>query len=81
VNSEQPGLVKATILRMPEGSEIVGAMDNDEEGEKLAALIETAVIESGREDLKYRRHSPSLPAKDWNDLLRPKPSFFPTAQL
>jgi hypothetical protein len=81
VNPEQPGLVKATILRMPEGSEIVGAMDNDEEGEKLAALIETAVIESRREDLKYRRHSPSLPAKDWNNLIRPKPSFFPTAQL
>ena len=81
VNPEQPGLVKATILRMAEGSEIVGAMDKDEEGEKLAALIETAVTESGREDLKYRRHSPSLPVKDWNDLLRPKPSFFPTAQL
>lgn len=80
VNPEQPDLVKAAILRMPHGSEIVGAMDNDEEGERLAALIENAVIESGREDLKYRRHSPSLPAKDWNDLIRPKSSLFPTAQ-
>jgi hypothetical protein len=80
VNPEQPDLVKAAIIRMPEGSEIIGAMDNDADGTKLAAMIQNAALESGRRDLIYRRHSPSQPAKDWNDELRPTPSLFPTAQ-
>jgi hypothetical protein len=83
LNPRQPGLIKAEILRLPSGSEVVAAMDNDPDGESLAAMIEQAVAESGRSDLHYRRHLPALPGADWNDVLRqeaPRPPSFPKVQ-
>jgi uncharacterized protein DUF3991/Toprim domain-containing protein len=81
-NPQQPGLIRSEIAKLPAGGEVVSAMDNDEDGMKLAQLIEAAVAESGREDLVYRSHSPALPAKDWNDVLRKsKPPSFPAARL
>jgi hypothetical protein len=79
-NPEQPGLVMATIVRMPAGSEIVGAMDADEDGDKVNGVVRQAVEFSGRSDLCFVLEEPS--AKDWNDVLRARPpDFFPMARM
>lgn len=79
MNARQPELIKAAILKMAPNAEIVAAMDADADGRKLAEVVRMAVIESGRNDLRF---TPSLPEgfKDWNDALlgNPRPSF-PTA--
>lgn len=76
MNPQQPGLVRSEIAKLPGGSEIVSAMDNDADGAQLATMIEAAVTESGRDDLIFITHFPSLPAKDWNDVLRQRRSTF-----
>jgi hypothetical protein len=73
-NQSQPELVRATVARMPGGSEIVAAMDADTEGRKLAELVRQAVDLSGRTDLRFQIHEPSG-FKDWNDQLRARPRY------
>ena len=83
MNPQQPGLIVAEIAKLPNGAEVIAAMDSDADGVQLAGMIEAALTASGREDLKFRRHSPALPVKDWNDVLQArkiKPSSFPTAR-
>lgn len=76
-NPKQPGLIQAALLKMPAGSEIVSAMDHDEAGQVLTALIQNAVTASGRQDIAFRIHSPEQQDADWNQVLqdRCKPSF------
>jgi hypothetical protein len=62
-------LVKASMMRLPLGAVVVGAMDNDAEGLKLAELVRESVRASGRENLCFVAHAP-LDLKDWNDQLR-----------
>jgi hypothetical protein len=82
MNPQQPSLVRSEFAKLPGGSEVVAAMDNDADGVQLSAMIEAAVTESRREDVIFIAHSPSLPAKDWNDVLRLRPStFLPVARL
>ena len=84
MNPQQPGLIAAEIAKLPNGAEVVTAMDSDADGVQLAGMIEHALKASSREDLIFRRHSPALPVKDWNDVLRSKnfkPSSFPAARL
>ena len=69
-NPMQPSLLLAVVKRLAPGSEVVAAMDNDADGVKLAAMVGEVVREAGRADLSFRVHSPSLPCKDWNDVLR-----------
>ena len=49
--SRQPGLVQATIARLPEGAEIVAAFDADEAGRMLVDVVRGRVetLPSGRE--------------------------------
>jgi len=65
-------LIRAAIARMPAGSEIVAAMDADEDGRKLAEVVRRAFELSGRGDLRFTVEEPEG-AKDWNDLLRARP--------
>jgi hypothetical protein len=74
-NPLQPELIRAAIARMPSGSEIVSAMDADEDGGKLAEIVHQAVRLTGRDDLRFSDHRPSG-AKDWNDVLRATPKLF-----
>jgi len=69
---KQPELIRAAIARMPAGSAIIAAMDNDDDGRKLADIVRKAVELTGRADLTFRAHLPDA-AKDWNDLLRARP--------
>jgi hypothetical protein len=73
-------LIGAAILDMPEGSEVIAATNNDTQGERLAAIVEKAVVESRRPDLTFRKHLPPAAGEDWNDILRSK-SFLPTARI
>jgi len=77
LNPTQPELIRASIARMPSGSrsEIVAAMDSDEDGSKLTEIVRQALALSGRGDLVFKDHRP-LGAKDWNDVLRATPRLF-----
>ena len=84
MNPQQPGLVTAEIAKLPNGAEVIAAMDSDADGVQLAGMIEASLRQSGREDIVFHRHSPALPVKDWNDVLRaktPKPASFPAVRL
>jgi hypothetical protein len=73
-NSQQPGLVKATIARLPEGSEIVAAFDADGAGRRLVDVLRLAVTavatETGRTDLILNIHLPPQEGQDWNQVLQ-----------
>lgn len=64
-------LIRATIARMPAGSEIVAAMDADKTGRELAESVKRAGELSGRVDLLFRLEEPEG-GKDWNEILTAK---------
>jgi len=72
-NPLQPELIRAAVTRMPQGAEIVAAMNNDADGEVLAGVVEKAVKLSNRNDLRFTVHQP-VGFKDFNDQLRLKPA-------
>jgi hypothetical protein len=72
LNDKQPEIIRAAIARMPQGSEIVAAMDADEPGRRYAETVRQALEVTGRADLRFVMQEPEG-AKDWNDLLRAKP--------
>jgi hypothetical protein len=76
-NPKQPELIKAEILRMPAGAEIIAAMDNNAVGLELATMVGQAVILSRRSDVTFRVHVPEQDGRDWNDVLQG--SSFPAA--
>lgn len=69
LSPHQPELIRRAAARMPHGSEIVAAMDADEDGRKLAAIVKHAVELTGRADLQFRIHEPNG-FNDFNDQLR-----------
>lgn len=73
-NAQQPGLVKATIAKLPEGSEIVAAFDADEAGRKLVDVIRLVMArvatETGRTDLTFKVRLPAEDGEDWNQILQ-----------
>jgi hypothetical protein len=71
-NPQQLELIRATVARMPVGSEIVAGMDADAEGRKLADVVRRAVELTGRHDLRFVVEEPHG-FKDWNDHLRARP--------
>ncbi|HEX3982818.1 MAG TPA: DUF3991 domain-containing protein [Acidisoma sp.] len=79
-NPEQPGLIRAAILRMPPAAEIIAAMDNDKVGLELAAMVGQAVTLTGRTDLAFRMHVPEPEGADWNDIQKARHLSFPIAQ-
>jgi hypothetical protein len=65
----QRAIIRAVLCALPEGSEIVAAMDADDAGRQLADQMERIVHDCGRPDLTFRREEP-VGVKDWNDMLR-----------
>jgi hypothetical protein len=65
----QHAVLGTAISRMPQGSEIVAAMDADDAGKRLADWMEEIFRACGRADLTLRRDQPAT-GKDWNDMLR-----------
>ncbi|MBL4809410.1 MAG: DUF3991 and TOPRIM domain-containing protein [Phycisphaerales bacterium] len=69
----QPGLLKRAMEGMPDGSEIVAAVDHDKAGKQMADAIKTVYDDLGRlgdAGLVFRVHMPSDAGNDWNDALR-----------
>lgn len=84
VNDQQPALIRAAVLDLPQGSKVIAATDNDDAGRKLAAMIGDAAGSADRSDLTFRAHHPPVEGADWNDVLRetkPKLHPFPIARL
>ena len=80
LNPRQPELIRAAAARLPRGAEVVAAMDADDAGVALSAMVEEAVRLTGREDLASIVHTP-LEGKDWNDVLKARQtSSLPTAR-
>jgi hypothetical protein len=73
-NSKQPGLVQATIARLPEDSAVVAAFDADEGGRMLVEVVRAAVAslatKTGRTDLIFQVHLPAQEGEDWNQVLQ-----------
>lgn len=69
LNPRQPELIRWQIALLPQGSEIVAAMDADDAGRQLADVVRQNVDAVARPDLAFRREEPTG-FKDWNDQLR-----------
>jgi len=70
VSPNQPVLIKAAIMSLPAGAQVIAGMDADDAGRKLSAMIARVVEETARQDLVFREHLPDVPGADWNDILR-----------
>lgn len=70
LNPTQPELIKRAVAKIPVGSEIILAMDNDKGGELLAAKITESLPPELIEERILRIDKPHLPGEDWNDVLR-----------
>lgn len=68
-NPGQPALLEAAIARLPACAEVVSAMDADDDGRKLGAMLRQAFDAAGRTDLSFRVQEP-VGFKDFNDQLR-----------
>jgi hypothetical protein len=72
-NAKQPGLIQATIAKLPEGGEIMAAFDADEAGRMLVNRVRSAVAsvasKTGRQ-LIFLVHLPSQEGEDWNQVLQ-----------
>jgi Toprim-like/Protein of unknown function (DUF3991) len=73
-SSRQTDLVQATIVRLPEGAEIVAAFDADEAGRRLVDVVSEAVAsvanEMARTDLIFKFHLAVQEGADWNLVLQ-----------
>jgi hypothetical protein len=69
MNLAQPALLASAIARMPEGSQIVAAFDNDAAGDELTAQLLDIVKTSGRSDLEFKDDRPLQRGADWNQVL------------
>jgi len=74
LNSKQPGLIRATVAKMPARSVIVAAFDADPAGRDLVHMVKTILesfaAEAGRNDLTFWGHLPDTDGQDWNDVLQ-----------
>jgi hypothetical protein len=73
-NSQQTNLIRASITKLPEASEIVAAFDADEAGRLLVEVVRLAVASVAakmeRPDLIFKAHLPSQEGEDWNQVLQ-----------
>lgn len=70
LNPEQPELLVAAIAGLPDGAEVVLAVDHDDGGAKIGRRIEAAFAAAARSGLSLRYDRPPTPGEDWNDELR-----------
>ena len=67
LNPDQPALIRGAMEKMPEGSAVLLAFDDDEGGEKLADQVRELAPPS----VKVRRAAPPIGSgKDWNEALK-----------
>lgn len=76
----QLAMLRAAMLDLPKGSEVIAATNSDAPGLKLAALIASTAKTAARADLTFRMHSPSQEGFDWNNVLKASSSVRPCAR-
>jgi hypothetical protein len=72
-NATQPGLVRSTIARLPEGAEIVAAFDADDAGRMLVNVVRLAVegvVRTTGRNLIFQVHLPTQEGEDWNQVVQ-----------
>ena len=79
LNPDQPILLKQAMEKLPGGSEIVLALDNDAGGDQIGSKIEAIFAMVKRNDLTLKYDRPAMFDTDWNDVLR-APSIATTAK-
>jgi phage/plasmid primase-like uncharacterized protein len=75
-NPVQPDLMSSQMKLLPQGSEVIAAMDTDAAGRQLAEVIRKALDAALRPDLTFRLEEPAG-FKDWNDQRRARPKATP----
>ncbi len=70
MNPNQPALLTAAIQKMPLGSQVIAAMDNDAAGHELAEHIKRLYSSAGCPEIAFRVDCPPTAGQDWNDALR-----------
>jgi Toprim domain-containing protein/uncharacterized protein DUF3991 len=72
-SSRQIGLIRATIVKLPAGAEVVAAFDADTAGRSLAEAIRQLVANiasAGTDELAFAARLPEKEGKDWNEVLQ-----------
>ncbi len=70
MNPDQPGLLRRAMEGMPDGSEIIAAVDHDEGGRQIAEAIQAVHDDLSMPGAEFRMHMPPNTGEDWNDALR-----------
>lgn len=70
LNPDQPILLRQAMEKLPDGGQVVLALDNDDGGNKIGAKIEAVFGMVGRPGLALAYDRPRIVGKDWNDVLR-----------
>jgi hypothetical protein len=70
LNPDQPVLLEAAMKKLPNGSRIILAVDQDAGGDKIGARIEAILGMVNRPDLVLNYDRPITANSDWNDVLR-----------
>lgn len=70
LNPNQPILLESALKKMPEDSEIILAVDNDEGGQTLASKIQAIYEQNCPARGRLRIHAPDNSGEDWNDVLK-----------
>lgn len=70
LNPDQPILLKQAMEKLPEGGEVVLALDHDAGGDKIGSRIEAVFAMVNRPGLSLVYDRPATLDADWNDVLR-----------
>jgi Toprim-like/Protein of unknown function (DUF3991) len=72
-SSRQMGLLRAAVIKLADGAEVVAAFDADEAGRWLVGAIGDVAgrvrRQAERNDLRFRGHLPTTEGEDWNQVL------------
>ena len=81
LNPDQPLLLEAAMKKLPDGGEIVLAVDHDAGGTTIGARIEAIFAMVNRHSLALTYDRPTAIGTDWNDVLRSSPAASVAAPL
>ncbi len=70
LNPEQVAILRSAIQKLPEGGEVVLAVDADDGGDVIAEQVAEIHGTVGQGRVAIRRDSPATRGQDWNDVLR-----------
>ena len=70
LNPGQPGLIQAAIKRMPSGSQVIVAVDNDAGGDQILDRVRRVFADLKLPECDLVEDRPPHRGEDWNDVLR-----------